>query len=1046
MSIATMQDLEEKVLSIFDANSGFNRQTIQKQLYDFMETPQAWEASIQLCQSNGGNWQVKYFVMNILYTKIKRNLSQLNSQQLDQFPDILLDILRKTIDLNTHSTAVPVTKAFVDRILLSLAAYSVRNLNSLNHIFGSCLQIIECGCNNKNIDLTIIGLELLHAIPVELIEMNTTTTTNNNSNNNNSVDIVNYLIEHQSKINPILNAAYNITSPLSSSLGIVILKVVNSWSCFTFTLASLYCENVNADIMNSVIIPALNSRQKGILKEAFLALKASLSPDKDLILHPALFSQHNTIQTQLTQNAVKLLVNTLGNAWQSISFLFDSNKDPEDDLASVEFCNLLCMMAEEDAEALCDKDSFSISYFEHVLAITQIKPRRLGVLLFDVWLLVQDIPVQSRHPFVAQEVFFRLLQILIEQCAYPTGFKSWDDVDIDVDDEDDFLEFRSNKSGVQDVLLCCFYALEESFFSLLGQHLQLDIIMNDWTKFEVVLFILNMTMTSDMKSTIKSQSRKSIIALEFTNQCLDCLLNMSSRSRGPMSEQLVHTAASFIGTCSWILADNKYQCSNGDLLVNKFIPCIGFAFDNVHISMPASKAILQLCVHGSHLIRGQTTLVENLMSSSSTIIKNIDTDPDAMAIIVEGLTRCMVCPESTYDLAFNSMCFIGHVLTTELQQACEAVVQTNNMQQIVRVISILNAIGQMVRFCDQPPTSAANMIDDNTKHVLFPLCESLWPKLRAMLDVPTLMDHDGVIESLCNVYCRFVASAMHLVITEVPNLVKVMISIFEEKQAAPPLIFITGIVEQLSYNCNLETMNFLSSMVNNVVHIFGICIDNQTVTNNTNIKLDPEVVENFFKLIYIILLQLPGAIANLSDLQKLSHLCHQCLMLYSEKTAVRSILQCIQALFYPITQKTREYLPSFHNAMIIHTNAFVNYLFSAIGGGLTSTLWPQVIETLFCILAGIQSPVQGGDVVQMKTEWIKVGLETINIPAIMIPSVGDALLQSVSDINTTAIMEIQSHKQAFKGILQDLGKVATGEAAPDLLQAYQNRQSTYVLE
>ena len=235
-------------------------------------------------------------------------------------------------------------------------------------------------------------------------------------------------------------------------------------------------------------------------------------------------------------------------------------------------------------------------------------------------------------------------------------------------------------------------------------------------------------------------------------------------------------------------------------------------------------------------------------------------------------------------------------------------------------------------------------------------------------------------------------------------------------------------------------------MINKVVNVFKICIDNQTATNNNNIQLDPEVVENFFKLIYIILLQLPSAIANLSDLQKLSYLCHQSLMTYSEKTVVRSILQCIQGLFYPITQKTREYLPFFHNAMNVHIDAYVRYLFSAIGGGSTSSLWPQITETLFCILAGVQTPIQGTNVAQMKTEWIKVGLETINIPAIMIPSVGDALLQSVSDINTTAIMEIQSHKQAFKGILQDLGKVATGEAAPDLLQAYQNRQSTYVLE
>ena len=170
MSISTLNELEKMILSTFDASNGLNQQTIQKQLYVFMETSHAWEASVQLCQRSNVDRQVQYFLMNILYSKIKRNLSQLNSEQLDQFPDILLEILRKTVSANTYSTNL-VTKAFVDRILLCLASYSVRHMNSLNYIFASCIQIIETGCNNKNIDLTIIGLELLCAIPLELIEV-----------------------------------------------------------------------------------------------------------------------------------------------------------------------------------------------------------------------------------------------------------------------------------------------------------------------------------------------------------------------------------------------------------------------------------------------------------------------------------------------------------------------------------------------------------------------------------------------------------------------------------------------------------------------------------------------------------------------------------------------------------------------------------------------------------------------------------------------------------------------------------------------------------
>ena len=113
-------------------------------------------------------------------------------------------------------------------------------------------------------------------------------------------------------------------------------------------------------------------------------------------------------------------------------------------------------------------------------------------------------------------------------------------------------------------------------------------------------------------------------------------------------------------------------------------------------------------------------------------------DPDAMTVIVEGLTRCMVCAESTYELAFNSMGFIGNVVIIELQHACEAVIQTNHLQQIVRVSSILKVIRQMVRFCDQPPTLPTNLKEIPILIAMNMLSEGLFTLLKIML---TLVDN-----------------------------------------------------------------------------------------------------------------------------------------------------------------------------------------------------------------------------------------------------------------------------------------------------------------
>ena len=54
---------------------------------------------------------------------------------------------------------------------------------------------------------------------------------------------------------------------------------------------------------------------------------------------------------------------------------------------------------------------------EYLLDVTRHPERKISMLQFDAWLNISDIPVQERHPSMREEVFLKLLLVLVERAS-----------------------------------------------------------------------------------------------------------------------------------------------------------------------------------------------------------------------------------------------------------------------------------------------------------------------------------------------------------------------------------------------------------------------------------------------------------------------------------------------------------------------------------------------------------------------------------------------------------------------------------------------------
>jgi hypothetical protein len=116
-----------------------------------------------------------------------------------------------------------------------------------------------------------------------------------------------------------------------------------------------------------------------------------------------------------------------------------------------EVCDFIVTLACSEVSFVASPQGFNADFFSLLLSCATIRPRKVSSLTFDIWVTLQDLQVSERHPFLVQEIFFKLFPILMGQCIYPEGFSRWETYEDDDDLDDDIaLEAAPEKEATED--------------------------------------------------------------------------------------------------------------------------------------------------------------------------------------------------------------------------------------------------------------------------------------------------------------------------------------------------------------------------------------------------------------------------------------------------------------------------------------------------------------------------------------------------------------------------------------------------------------------
>ena len=617
---------------------------------------------------------------------------------------------------NTH-------RAFINRMLLTLACICTRIPNGISILIQHFFDVIDPLFLSPTI---FVVLELFSLIPSEV----------------EAADVSHSLrIELQSQMHNELNRILLLIQSIASlttsdnnfqhfrNLQVHALKVLRSWLMQGITLSILF-ERYNITL--KFLCDSLQSGDPNLVVEACSSLREIVMiEDND--------------NTTIRNETIIKIVQHVTSVASSLAPFFGIDGDEN---VAHEICNFMVSIASNDIALLSMPQTCNVAFFDLLLSCATLRPRKIASLTFDVWLGIQDQPVANRHVYLTQDIFFKLISCLLNQCIYPDGFIDWDSCDND--DEDDFTNFRDQRHGsIQDVILICYYSLQEAFFAPLH-----DLLIKtdfDWRNLEVVLYIVQSAMDG-IKAKINSEG--GVICIQF----LFTLLQKSLLSNQSMNSLLKNALSKLIGSLTFLLVSTQsasFLKKVPDLNFGQlYLPALQFVFHAISdpiSSTTAARALHQLCIQGSTILisfgeGGQPPMICELVDAANHVLINIQTIEDASLLsLVEALTRSIVeLPTELGSVQLNKLCkpiidLIRHELSKPVPMVDIAILQ-----------KCLMISTQIVKFCDVTPDL------ETGNHITEALVVELFIQLETIEKMYLLSNETGLVQNIFELYGKII--------------------------------------------------------------------------------------------------------------------------------------------------------------------------------------------------------------------------------------------------------------------------------------------------
>ena len=946
---------------------------------------------------------------------------------------------------NELLTSISALQLFLSRIALTLCCVCSRSscgIQQFTQIAFSLLEI-QSSCSM----LHSLGLDMLTMAPAEVEALDVSRTLRLE------------LQEHLQHILPQVLQLINRIAVANESESQVVeaIKLLVSWLQQGVTLSGLFEEH--RCIFNMLWL-CLQSRNEASVVQCCSLIKDIVSLSE---------FPRTAARDQAVSEIVRIV--TLSGPALAPFFAVDGSSDS----AAHEICSCITSLVCNETAHLSGPESCNIDFFSLLLSCVAQRSRKIASLTFDAWLSLQDVAVIARHPFLQSQIYYSLLTILLTHCKYRDGFVGWD-LEID-DDEDDFSAYRDQRQGLQEVLVACFYALQVDFY----RALQNEVMSADsWQCLEAVLYVLYSIMDSAKGLISSSSSSSDSVPILLLHEVANRVISMDP---GKVPIFILESACKFLGSITFFIVGS--QTIAGTAGSTLFFPALQFLF-SIHstdlsahsrsktirdsVEIVASKSIHQLCVKGSHFFSAPTScqsphhrppsdphaayhrivslieLTAQIVATRSECVSLIPStlgEPSSslspspsLMLLIEASTRTITVADLDNDSARNLVSILASPIVIGLKYELE-----HSAPKRQKVEVLLCVATQIIKFSDQTNISQGPLIGD--------FLSILWPLLNRISCHPILGVTVTVTNEVFNLFRSSILSARSLVLPEICNIATAVVSYLntslsaattrESLESSPlsansnsnAIQCAASMVEALAGRS--DGLQMLSSLLEQITEsVFGaLQCDFQHLKSGhstTLWRISDDSVDKYFSYVYLYVLMCPEVLSDMiPTVRKIVYALRMSLSLYKERGVLRAALHVLQSLFSPTTSKLIPY-----HSLLVQIAAemgedIVNLVLRSLCGEVQSSLCPNFVESLLCILSGSEEHYP-----DRARSWVYSAMSDVTIASLQVVRPQDKQL-----VLSAMIRLVTSDRRRCKALLMDFSKLCRLESTPDCLLAYE---------
>ncbi|RLN88318.1 hypothetical protein BBJ28_00009447 [Nothophytophthora sp. Chile5] len=638
--------------------------------------------------------------------------------------------------------------------------------------------------------------------------------------------------------------------------------------------------------------------------------------------------------------------------------------------------------------------------------------RQIASLTLEFWLLVQDEPVASRLAFFQHDAFVRLFDVMLKQCAYPTG----DSEDLDELERDDLIGFRSGFQGVSEAFVAIFALLREQFLAHLLPVLTAAA-SSDWQSVEVALFAIS-TVADDIKKRLPSAS----VANGSSPQHVELesmVLRIFQAVLGSTSDAhplVITTASRLLGQFgAWI--NERALAARAFDTVGAVLQYLTGALGFVSSRTNAARSFMQVATSCTDCLveMPPSYLVASVQHFGAT------TGQEAMPIedrllVVEGLVRAAAvsphCSVILQTVLTDSLTRLDQVLTTT---------GSNETAVPVLVCNELQVLGKVVRFLDAPAEVAGG------KAATAWAVQLIWPHLDPL--VPRLESDEAAMTALFQLYGWCLQSLRQEMAPNLGGIATLIVQVFEQRRFVAPLECAAVAVDVFGKGDGFNASND-EQIVDSFRGLMGALSQSAFQFFTTHSLADsPEVLRSFFELAYRFLLFCPAAVLTAAEFPVLIELSLACLG-NQDRASTNAVLMFLTYLLNESTIKLAAFMPTI-NASVLdagQTEKWLDGVVGALAAKSPSVLFDPVARLFFALLSSF------ADTERMRTAL----MQALTRDALGLGELTAEDRQQVLHLWLVLAAEpSRVSERRFRGLCTDFAKVCRKEMTPDTLHSFE---------